>query len=515
VSRKLAALVVAALTIGMTFAAGSLPAQASQQKVVLKLIRQAIEAPDAPSSRADNTTPACTAPTPDPTGIVKTYPWYHCYTAQDIRTAYGVNHVDNMGAGQTIVLMDSYGSPTAASDLQFFHDTFFPGLPDPNFDAVYPNGYQPFKNVGNGWSGSAGAAGWSGEATLDIEWSYAIAPLAHIVLVGVPPAETYGVQGLPNLFKALRWVIKTYPAGTVISQSFGLAEQTFNGAAPVKLSSFDRTYQMAAAKGDTVLASSGDNGTTGVMKAKKGSLTYPFPTAGWPASSPWVSAVGGTQLQYGWTWDPTSDVPFLADGSNNPDYFNYTTGGNSEVVWNESWLPAATGGNASAIYPMPSFQSSVASVIGSDSRGNPDLSWNAAVNGGVLVWITAFPNYQRPGWHVYGGTSASSPQVAGLVALANEQQANDGEPPLGYLNPLLYQVGSGAAFRDIVPVTQGTAASGVLGDNTLWTYLADGSVAPGPVAGNPTLTGWDMTTGFGSPVASAFITAVRAARNAP
>ena len=507
--------VIVAITVAMLGATtpGADASSSTGQRVVLRLQRRAVQAPETPERAADGTN-ACTAPTPDPSGIVKTYAYYHCYTAQDIRAAYGVDAVDNMGAGQTIVLMDSYGSPTAAADLQVFHDAFFPELPDPNFDAVYPNGYQPFKNIGNGWSGSSGAAGWSGEATLDIEWSYAIAPLAHIVLVGVPPAETYGVQGLPNLFKALSWVIATYPAGTVISQSFGLAEQTFNGAAPVKLSQFDTVYQAAAEKGDTVLASSGDNGTTGTKKAKKGALSYTVPTAGWPASSPWVTAVGGTQLQYGWTWAPTSDVPFLADGSNNPDYFASTPGGDTEAVWNETWLPAATGGNASAYYSMPSFQSGVGSVIGSDHRGNPDLSWNAAVNGGVLVWITAFPAYQRPGWHVYGGTSASSPQVAGLVALANEQQATDGEAPLGYLNPLLYSVGSGAAFRDIVPVTEGTAASGVLADNTLWTYLADGSVAPGPVAGNPTLAGWDMTTGFGSPQAAAFIAAVRAAANA-
>jgi subtilase family serine protease len=510
--RYLIATAVAALTVA-TLAAAMPVASASNQKVVLKLARNTIQAPESPEHAASGSD-ACTAPSPDPSGSVKTYAYYHCYTAQDIRAAYGVDAVDNMGAGQTIVLMDSYGSPTAAEDLQHFHDIFFPNLPDPNFDAVYPNGYQPFKNIGNGWSGSAGAASWSGEATLDIEWSYAIAPLAHIVLVGVPPAETYGVQGLPNLFKALQWVIGTYPSGTVISQSFGLAEQTFNGAAPVKLSQFDTIYQAAAEKGDTVLASSGDNGTTGVKKAKKGALTYNVPTAGWPASSPWVTAVGGTQLQYGWTWNPTSDVPFLPDGSNNPAYFAFTNGGNTEAVWNETWLPAATGGNASTNYSMPSFQSGVGSVIGSDHRGMPDLSWNAAVNGGVLVWITAFPTYQRAGWHVYGGTSASSPQVAGLVALANEQQANDGDAPLGYLNPLLYQVGSGAAFRDIVPVTEGTAASGVMADNQLWEYEADGSVAPGPVAGNPTLTGWDLTTGFGSPKAAAFIAAVRAAANA-
>ena len=61
----------------------------------------------------------------------------------------------------------------------------------------------------------------------------------------------------------------------------------------------------------------------------------------------------------------------------------------------------------------------------------------------------------------------------------------------------------------------GTAASGVLADNRLWQYNADGSVSPGPVPGWPTLPGWDMTTGFGSPRAAAFVAAIRAARNTP
>src|SRR5205085_10550654 len=175
-------------------------------------------------------------------------------------------------------------------------------------------------------------------------------------------------------------------------------------------------------------------------------------TVGWPSSSPWVTSVGGTQLQYGWTWAPTSDTPFLADGSNNPDYFAYTDGGNTEAVWNESWLPAATGGGPSAIYPRPSWQSSVASRIPGNHRGTPDLSWNAAVNGGVLVWITAFPNYQRPGWHVYGGTSASSPQIAGVVALADTLRSGLGKDPIGHLAPILYTLPS-SDFRDVTPMS--------------------------------------------------------------
>ena len=100
----------------------------------------------------------------------------------------------------------------------------------------------------------------------------------------------------------------------------------------------------------------------------------------------------------------------LADDSRNPGYFNYTNtpGSDLNAVWNESRLPAATGGGSSAVYPRPSWQAGVLAGAG-DHRLVPDISWNAAVNGGVLVYITAFLNYQRSGWHVYGGTSAASP----------------------------------------------------------------------------------------------------------
>ncbi|UTI63662.1 S53 family peptidase [Paraconexibacter antarcticus] len=474
---------------------------------------------EAPSTRgtvagAADATTGCTSPPP-----VRVTPYIHCYTPADIASHYGVSALHDagtMGQGQTIVLVDAYGSPTAKADLQTFHDTFYPGLPDPDFTADYPFGAPDYKtSTSQGVSGPSAAAGWAGEVTLDLEWAYAMAPRAHIVMLAVPPAETLGVQGFPNLFKAMSAAIDRYPAGTVFSQSFGVSEETFGGAAATQTAKFDAVYRKAAAKGDTVLASSGDDGTLGTSKQHKESTTYGHPTVGWPASSPYVTAVGGTQLQKGWTWNPTSDIPFTAAGDYNPSYWAFTPGGEQDVVWNESWLPAATGGGQSSIYARPGYQDSVADVVGAQ-RGIPDLAWDAAVNGGVLVYTSFYPDTNRVGWHIYGGTSSSSPQVAGLVALGNQRQAaKPGGKPLGFLNPLIYSVGSGPAFTDVVPVTEGTALSGRLDDNQDWDYNGDGvAVTKDPVTGNPTTGGYDMTTGFGVPNAAAFVSALGAARDA-
>jgi len=432
----------------------------------------------------------------------------HCYTPETIRSAYGVDQLPEKGDGQTIVLVDSYGSPTAQQDLQTFHDTFFPNEPDPSFEEIFqgPNGFS--NSNGNGQSGSAGAAGWAGEATLDIEWAYAIAPHAHIVLLAVPPAETEGVQGLPNLFKAVSWAVDTYPAGTVFSMSFGITEQTFGGAAQEQAARFDAVFQQGIAKGDSFFSSSGDDGTLGAAKQHRDTATYPYPTVGWPASSPYVTAVGGTQLQDGWTWNPTSDVPFLADGSFNPAYFASTAGGHRDYVWNESWLPAATGGGPSAIYGRPSWQANVLPGQG-DHRLVPDVAWNAAVNGGVLVYISAYPDYNGPaGFYIYGGTSAASPQVAALTALANERRAAAAKPPIGNANTAIYASG-GTWFTDVTPGSEGTAASGRLVDNRDWDFNGAGAaVTPDPVTGWPTLAGFDLTTGWGTPWAPGYVAGI-------
>jgi subtilase family serine protease len=501
--------VAAAAGSAALFAA--LPVAAAPATTLGAVLPLAAQAPESAFTGAAAAADPVSCQRPAPDNRVSTT--IHCYRPNDIRAFYGLGPLTantNDGAGQTIVLVDSYGSPTAESDLNFFAQTF--GGPTPNFDAVFPLGEPGYKDPpgnGSGTSGPAAAAGWAGEANLDVQWAYAIAPKAHIVLLATPPAETQGVQGLPNLMMAIDWAVKTYPAGTVFSMSFGTSEEAFASPAAAKTAfdRFDETFKRGQAKHDTFFASSGDDGSLGVGRAHHQEQTVDHPSTSYPNSSPYVTSVGGTQVQSGWTWAPTSDKPFNDDGTRNPAYWAWTPDGNSEAVWNETWGPIGTGGGLSHVYSRPAYQDGVANIVG-NQRGVPDLAWNAAVNGGVLVFHTYFPKAAGPAaWGVFGGTSASSPQVAALTAIANQGRAFIGKDGIGDLNSVIYSgsFDKATAFSDIEPETYGTAASGVLDDNQMWEYAADGTVHPGPIPGFPTTTGYDLTTGWGSPKAAGYV----------
>lgn len=417
--------------------------------------------------------PACTSPAP-----VHTSASFHCYTPSDIYQAYGVDelHANGItGKGETIVIVDSYGSPTALQDLQFFSTTF--GLPQPDLTIINPTGTPTFSNNMHGVQ-----LGWAEETSLDLQWAHAIAPDAKLVLIEANPAETEGVQGFPSIFAGEQYAVSHYP-GAVISQSFDVTEQSFKSAAGVQVAKFDQVYQQAAANQVTVIASSGDSGTANVVGGQGSSTpkTLPYPTVNWPSSDPLVTSAGGTWLQFGWTWNPSSPADLA---------YTTTPGSRTEAVWNEPFLPAATGGGRSVLFGTPSFQSAIPQTTLQGARGLPDLSWNAAVDGGVLVY-TSFSGV-RAGWHIIGGTSASSPQFAGLIALTNQLADEMGKQHVGYLNPLLYTLPS-SDFNDIVPQTFGNVT------------IADNSLFGSGVAGMPTTTGWDLTTGFGSPNAPNFV----------
>jgi subtilase family serine protease len=323
------------------------------------------------------------------------------------------------------------------------------------------------------------------------------------VLVAANPQETEGVQGFPSMFKGIAYAVEHYP-GSVISQSFAVTEQSFHSAADVQIAKFRQVYQQAVAARCTVLAGDGDWGTANTDKQDR---VYPFPTQNWPASDPLVTACGGTQLQWGWQRTPActpeefwSEVARVGDweialrdsGFQNSAPSSIRT----EVVWNEASLPLATGGGLSALFGTPAFQSGLPQSLLQGRRGVPDISWNAAGNGGVLIYVSGdylYPTWLN-GWVLVAGTSASTPQLAGVIALANQVRAQKGKQPIGYLNPVLYTLPA-RDFNDILPQTFGPAQV-TLDNNQLF-----GSGLPGYL----TTAGYDLTTGLGSPKAYQFV----------
>ena len=386
----------------------------------------------------------------------------NCYTPVQYRVAYDLNPLyakGITGAGRTIVIVDSYGSPTIVNDLHVFDAQF--GFPDPTLEIEKFGNIPPFDPT------NSTMVGWAEETTLDVEYAHSIAPGAKIVLAETPVAETEGVTGLPEMMSAEQSLINQ-GVGDVITQSFGATENTFPGFSSGNYSSLlDLRYafQDAAAHHVTVLASSGDEGATG--DELDGSTLYPYRVVGWPASDPLVTAVVGTQLSL----DNTGNLL-------SPD-----------VVWNDSdiGIDAAGGGGVSAIFPRPFYQIGVSKVVGS-KRGMPDISMSAAVNGGCWLYLS-FAGADGPGWYIFGGTSEASPMFSGIVALADQYAHHR----LGLINPALYTLGAlnraGVPRTGIVDVTSG--------NNTL-----------GGVTGYDATPGYDLASGWGTVDAAKFVPAL-------
>ena len=174
---------------------------------------------------------------------------------------------------------------------------------------------------------------------------------------GDASAETQGIQGLSNLMKAIDWGIDQYPSGTVFSMSFGTNEAAFASPAAAKnaFARFDQTFIRARPRGTPLLQRRRrwlGRRDPGAQADRHG----PRPGGQLPERLPYVTSVGGTQVQSGWTWNPTQDKPFNDDGSRNPLYWAWTTSGSSEAVWNELGASIATGGGLSTVYPRPAYQ---------------------------------------------------------------------------------------------------------------------------------------------------------------
>jgi len=394
------------------------------------------------------------------------------------------------GQGKTIAIVDSFGYPQAAADLETFSDAYglpeMCGMPDvtckpgmPTFSTLQFGNRPVTAPPANNSPGQEASNAWSIEVALDIEYAHTTAPAANILLVTTPTAETLGVQGFPNMMNAEQYLVDHHLAD-VVTQSFGAAEDSF-GSYP-SLSNLRHAFVSGSQQGITFLASSGDDGSTGVSKSPvgQGGALLPSPQVGWPASDPLVTGVGGTNLCTDVATGTTVDSAHPpADCSNYP--------GQRETAWNGS------GGGFSRVFTRPSYQGSLpagSTAIPASARGVPDISMHASCTTWVVVLDTA-PGFG--GYYGVCGTSAASPMFSGLVAIADQYAGRD----LGQINGALYELASSSAGSSAVfDVTDGNNVQAGTG-----------------IAGYSAGAGWDAVTGLGTPNGANFVPALVAAAN--
>lgn len=429
------------------------------------------------------------------------------YQPSEVQTAYGLKAVYGAGlngAGQTIVIVDAYGSSTIAQDAEVFSGIY--GLPD-----LTPANFQIVKAPGIFNNPHGVERNWELETTLDVEWSHAIAPGANVALVLATDHS--------SLDEAINYAV-VHHLGNVISNSWGNFEALGN---PARFIRDNRILELAAAQGIDVNFSTGDFGDNSPFLG--------FATVEFPASSPFATAIGGTSLalntdntmpfQTGWGTNLTRIADTVSLGSPpvvpplkvlgtgfNPGFFLGFQGG--------------AGGGASGVFPRPSFQSSM-SVPG-NTRLLPDISWLADPFTGVEIIITD-PASGQLSVTVIGGTSLACPMFSALMAVASEKAGRG----LGQSTQLVYSLPMDA-ITDVTAVSSPNDVTGVidgspisadalaspLGNTTSYfsalynspfstrwfviTFGTDTSLTAGP--------GWDNVTGVGTPNGLSFINGI-------
>lgn len=354
---------------------------------------------------------------------VPSHPLITCYSPNFVETAYNFTGSYNAGfngAGQTIVIVDAFGSPTITNDLAVFDAKFNIPAP-PSFTILCPSGGCPQVPISANFKHDV--EGWAVETSLDVEWAHAVAPGANIVLAVAATSSGNAINDIESQ------AIAAYP-GSVMSQSFGIPEP-FVHANNAQIMQAHSNYQTAEATGITPIASSGDSGSTN---------GFSFTNAAYPSSDPLVLAVGGTEGNpYPGGLATFTGICPVSPPQPRPGYPTpcTPTGYGGEQVWNEPWINAAGGGAPSILF---------------SGRTTPDVSYNAAVDGGVFVF-TSFLGANV--WFIVGGTSAGSPQWAGIIAIANQARASNSKGPLGYVNPILFGLTATQKLTDFHDITVG------------------------------------------------------------
>jgi subtilase family serine protease len=418
-------------------------------------------------------TPAKTAPTNQ--GCVTTLK-YACYSPEYIQQALGLTSLYKSGydgSGQTIVLIGAGDAPTLQTDLPKFDLAW--GLPNPkSVSILYPDGLPDSAACPN-------SASLQEINTADVEWAHAIAPGASIVLIlGANKPDASQPQGAcvqPTLQQDISYALN-HVSGNVIAINYGSSELDHipNPADPKSamqkyFTDGHALLQQATAAHISVVAAAGDNGATNPGVSVKSTPYWTMPNVAWPASDPDALAVGGTVL--------TLDNGYYDDAYVGETAWNSATGG-------------ATSGGLSAVFAEPDYQKLVPDqALFQGKRAVPDvtfpaanlLAYNSTETGNL---VKANPQWTH--WDVAEGTGLAAAAWAGLIAIANQMHGQ----PLGLIQPALYSLG-GKGMHDITS-----------GSNTY-----------ANVQGYQAQPGYDLVTGWGTPIARDVLPALARATDHP
>jgi len=407
----------------------------------------------------------------------------------DIVTVYDIKPVYSAGfngSGQKIAVIGQ--SAITVSDVENFQSAAGLKVKDPTVMLMPGTGTSTL------------SAGDEAESDLDLEWSGAIAPGADIVFIYTGSDQNY------SAFDALKYAVENNLA-PIISSSYGVCEPELGGY------SLESTLEQAAAQGQTVISASGDTGSTGCYEGND--ITDPSQAiqqslaVNYPASSPWVTGMGGTEVSQTNSDYLTSGTAYWADSSNGDDVISSALQYLPEVVWNDDDSScgtdnclSASGGGASTLFSKPTWQTGVPGIPADGKRDVPDMALYASPNFPGYIYCSSdssawnsgqaascnagFRDGSSEDLTIAGGTSFAAPIFAGMVALINQQANYAGGQ--GLINKTLYSLAAdsttyAAAFHDIVSGNNDCTAGS--------SYCAS-------TAGFSAGAGYDQVTGLGS-----------------
>lgn len=342
-----------------------------------------------------------------PNQFIFPFPVYE-YSPLQLEGAYDLLPLYNLGfygQNETIGIVDAYGDPYINDSLNFFDSCV--NLPNPpHFEVIYYNNASQYPPP---------SFGWGLESDLDVEYSHTMAPGANIILVYTPYPDN-------ELFAAVAYLVE-YHLANVISLSWG-APEIYLAEYGVNVSALDSIFEAAVAEGIQVFVASGD---AGVYNSIMGihSINY-------PASSPYVTSVGGTSLWMKGVSKNVGATMYYIKQVGWGDYFVNASGDGYSFKINYTF--AGSTGGESIFFSKPFYQKGLSYV----NRTNPDIALDADPYTGVNVYVSEqVGNFSF--YIIYlgvGGTSLAAPLAAGIFAIIDQYYNNT----LGFVNPYLYRL---------------------------------------------------------------------------